>query len=167
MTAAGRASLPIAVAALLAAVSGCAEQQPCAGVGVVPGVVVYVEPAGYDGLSGATAELCVDGECVRHPVGAEGITKVSSDLPDGVDPDRVTVRLRVTRAGATAPFVDDTVDKKLSFQSDECGGGARRGGLAFTKEDGLTPAVPKKVGEAWMRQIRAEATAPPDPSLSP
>jgi hypothetical protein len=105
--------------------TGCAEQKPCAGVGVESGIGVYFVPTGYDDLTGATADLCTGDECVRKPVEEVEITKVRLGLADDADPDGVPVRFRVTRAGAKTPFIDDSVDTKLSHTSDGCGG--RRG----------------------------------------
>lgn len=94
----------------------------------------------------------------------EALSHANLPLSDDVDPDTAPVRFRVTCAGATTPFVDDSVDVKLRHQSDGCGGGGRSRAPALTKEDGLLPSVPKKVSAAWTRQIRGEATAPPTPS---
>lgn len=164
---AGRASLPVAVTALLAALSGCAEQKPCAGVEVESGIGVYFVQDGYDGLAGASAELCAGDECVRSVMKEEDVTKVVLGLPDDVDPDRIPVRFRVTRAGDREPFIDDSVDTKLRHTSDGCGGGAYNAGLGFTKEGGLVPTVTKEVADAWIRQVKERATASPDPTESP
>ncbi|WP_031483229.1 hypothetical protein [Streptomyces bicolor] len=155
------------VAAMVAGVSGCAGTQVCAGVGVVSEVGVYVVQDGYDGLAGASYELCTRGECVKGEFRQEGVSHVSLRLPDDVDPDTAPVRLRVTRDDATTPVIDDSVDVKLLHQSDGCGGGAYHRALAFAKEDGLMPEVPKNISAAWLQQVRSGATAAADPSVSP
>lgn len=163
----GRVYVPVAAAAFLAVLSGCADSTPCAGVGVVSELGVYVVQEDFDGLAGASYELCSRGGCVEGELAGEAVSRVFLSLPDDVDPDTAPVRLRVTRAGAGTPLVDDSVDVKLLHQSDGCGGGGYSRGLALTKADGLLPSVPKRVSAAWMRQIRAEATALPSPPPSP
>ncbi|MEU6373731.1 hypothetical protein [Streptomyces sp. NPDC046909] len=159
-----RAYGPVVAAVSLAALSGCAGSLPCAGVGVVSQVGVYVVQDGYGGLAGASYELCSRGECVKGVFEEEGVSQVHLPLPDDVGPGSGPVRLRVTRAGAGTPLVDDSVDVKLLHQSDGCGGGGYSRGLALTAKDGLLPSVPKEIGKAWYRQLKAEATA--DPTLT-
>ncbi|MGW1727817.1 hypothetical protein ACWCQK_33495 [Streptomyces sp. NPDC002306] len=149
------------VAALVAALSGCADVEACPGVGVVSQVGVYVVQDGYDDLAGASWELCTRGRCVKGEFEQEAVTDASLALPDGVDPDTAPVRFRVTRAGAARPFIDDSVDVRLLHQSDNCGGGGYARGLAYTKEDGLLPSVPEKVWAAWLEQHDFVATAEP------
>lgn len=161
-----RAHFRVVAAALLAAVTGCSAPEVCAGVGVESGIGVMFVQEGYADLAGASYELCTRGECVEGEVKQDGVTKVELPLPEDVDPGTAPVRFRVTRDGATAPLIDDSVAVKLRHQSDGCGGGAYNRGLAFTKEDGLTPDVPKKISEAWLRQLRSQATAAPEPSAS-
>ncbi|MFI6009451.1 hypothetical protein ACIBAG_11555 [Streptomyces sp. NPDC051243] len=166
---AGHARVLSGVAAVVAGVagaSGCAGTQLCAGVGVVSEVGVYVVQDGYDGLAGASYELCTRGECVEGEFGQERVSRLTLRLPDDVDPDTAPVRLRVTRDGATTPVIDDSVDVKLLHQSDGCGGGAYNRALAFAKEDGLMPDVPKNISAAWLRQVRSGATASAGPSVS-
>ncbi len=125
---------------------------------------VYVMQDGYDGLAGASYELCSRGECVEGELARETVSRVSLSLPDDVDPDTAPVSLRITRAGAGTAFVEDSVDVKLLHQPDGCGGGGHSRALALTKADGLLTSVPKKVSAAWIRQLRSEATAPPSPT---
>ncbi|MDX3615693.1 hypothetical protein [Streptomyces europaeiscabiei] len=153
-------------AALLVGLSGCVDSSTCAGIDVVSQVGVYVVQDGYGDLAGATYELCTRGECAKGELEQTGIANVTVGLPDDVDPDTAPVRLRVTRAGAAKPFIDDSVDVKLAHQSDGCGGGGYSQGLAYTKEDGLLPNVPKEIGKAWVQQRTAEATADPSPTAS-
>lgn len=146
--------------ALLVGLSGCAgNTEPCAGVGVVAEVGVFFAQDGYDGLAGASVRLCAHGRCVEDRIPAEDITNVRLPLPDDIGPDLGTVRFQVTRKGSTKPFIDASTDKRLSHQSDGCGGGAYNGALAFTKEGGLTGTVPKSVSVAWSKQLRAQAIA--------
>ncbi|MFD8999685.1 hypothetical protein ACFV0T_01655 [Streptomyces sp. NPDC059582] len=154
------------VAVLIAGLSGCADTGACAGVGVVSQVGVYVVQDGYDDLAGASWELCTRGKCVRGEFEQEAVTQANLVLPDDVDPDTDPVRFRVTGAGATKPFIDDSVDVKLLHQSDNCGGGGYSRGLAYTKEAGLLPSVPKEVSAAWLEQRESEATAEPGSSAS-
>ncbi|MFB7335998.1 hypothetical protein ACFC00_30880 [Streptomyces adustus] len=154
------------VAALIAGLSGCADTGACAGVGVVSQVGVYVVQKGYDDLAGASWELCTRGKCVRGEFEQEAVTDASLTLPDDVDPDTAPVRFRVTRVGVAKPLIDDSVDVRLLHQSDNCGGGGYTRGLAYTKEDGLLPSVPKKVLAAWLEQHESEATAEPTSSAS-
>ncbi len=154
------------VAALLVGLSGCADSSTCAGVEVVSQVGVYVVQDGFGDLAGATYELCTRGECAKGEMQQQGISNLAVGLPDDVDPDTAPVRLRVTRAGAAKPFIDDSVDAKLVHQSDGCGGGGYSQALAYTKEDGLLPNVPKEIGKAWVEQRTAEATADPSPTAS-
>ncbi|WP_206327500.1 hypothetical protein [Streptomyces sp. S3(2020)] len=165
----GRVYVPVAlaVAASLAVLTGCTDPTPCAGVGVVSELGVYVVQEDFGGLEGASYELCSRGDCVEGELGGESVSRVFLSLPDDVDPDTAPVRLTVTRAGAGTPLVDDSVDVKLLRQSDGCGGGGWSRGLALTKADGLLPNVPKRVSAAWMRQVRAAATASPSPSSPP
>ncbi|MFF7474966.1 hypothetical protein [Streptomyces sp. NPDC008092] len=145
--------------ALLAALSGCAGNAvPCAGVGVVAHVDVLLAQDGYDGLAGASVRLCAHDRCVEDRIPAEDVTSVSLPLPDDIGPDLGTVRFQVTRKGSTKPLIDASADKRLSHQSDGCGGGAYNGALAFTKEDGLTATIPKAVSDAWAKQIRTAAS---------
>ncbi|MFE4961511.1 hypothetical protein [Streptomyces sp. NPDC056660] len=148
------------VAALLAGVTGCADTGACAGVGVVAQVGVYFAHEGYGDLAGASVRLCAHGTCVEDRVRNESVTSINLPLPDDIGPDLGTVRLRVTREGSTEPLVDASARKKLGFQSDGCGGGGYSGALAFTKESGLTPTVPKTVSDAWFKQVRAPVTSP-------
>ncbi|MEU5094555.1 hypothetical protein [Streptomyces sp. NPDC020996] len=157
----------VGVSTLLMAVSACGSSQPCAGVGVVGGVGVFVVHEGYGDLAGASVELCAQGKCVKGRLPDEDISKVNLNLPDDVGPDIGTVRLRITRPGAGKPLVDASAEKKLTHQSDGCGGGAYSGALAFTKEGGLTAKVPKSVGVAWHEQVMERATAEPTSSASP
>lgn len=160
----GRAYVPVTAAALLAVLTGCTDPTPCAGVGVVSQLGVYVVQKDFGGLAGASYELCSRGDCVEGELKGEAVSRVFLSLPDDVDPDTAPVRFRVTRAGAGTPVVDDSVDVKLLQQSDGCGGGGWSRALALTKADGLLPSVPKRVSAAWIRQVRAAATAPPSPS---
>ncbi|MFJ3795501.1 hypothetical protein ACIPSJ_04370 [Streptomyces sp. NPDC090088] len=145
--------------ALLVGLSGCAgSAEPCAGVGVVTQVGVFFAQDGYDGLAGASVRLCAHGRCVEDRIPAEDVTSVNLPLPDDIGPDLGTVRFRVTRKGSTKPFIDASTDKRLSHQSDGCGGGAYNGALAFTKEGGLTATVPKSVSDAWIKQVRTAAS---------
>jgi hypothetical protein len=155
------------VAALLAALSGCVYPAPCAGVGVVSEVVVYFVKDGHDDLANATWELCTHSRCAKAGLRQEAITKVNVLLPDNVTPDTAPVRLRVTRRGAAAPVIDDTVEVKLSHQSDNCGGGGYSRALTYTRDTGLIAGVPKKVSAAWLQQIRSDATATPTPFRLP
>ncbi|WP_416977845.1 hypothetical protein [Streptomyces sp. T028] len=147
--------------ALLVGGSGCAGPAPCAGWGVVSEVGVYFVQDGYGDLAGASAEVCTRGDCAKGTLKQEDISRAFLTLPDDADPDSAPVRFRVTRKGATTPFIDESVDVRLLHQSDGCGGGGYSRALAFTKEDGLLKTVPKAVGAAWMQQLRGEATAPP------
>ncbi|WP_234476100.1 hypothetical protein [Streptomyces sp. MBT65] len=151
----------VGVSALLAAVSACGSPTPCAGVGVVSGVGVMFLHEGYDGLAGASYELCTRGKCAKGELEEEEITKVNLPLPDDVDPDASQLRFRVTRKGTDSPLIDATTDVKLSRQSDGCGGGAYNRGLAFTKDGGLTTKVPASVSAAWVKHVRELATASP------
>ncbi|MFF4270464.1 hypothetical protein [Streptomyces sp. NPDC001536] len=160
----GRVYVPVAAAAFLAVLSGCADPTSCAGVGVVSELGVYVVQEDFGTLAGASYALCSRGDCVEGELQGEAVSRVSLSLPDDVDPDTAPVRLRVTRAGAGTPVVDDSVDVKLLRRSDGCGGGGWSRALALTKADGLLASVPKKVSAAWMRQVRTEATALPTPS---
>ncbi|WP_060886122.1 hypothetical protein [Streptomyces caniscabiei] len=166
MTTARHARVLSGVAALLVGLSGCVDSSICAGLDVVSQVGVYVVQDGYSDLAGATYELCTRGECAKGELKERGIAHVTVELPDDVGPDTAPVRLRVTRAGAARPFIDDSVDVKLIHHSDGCGGGGYSQGLAYTKEDGLLPNVPKGIGEAWVQQRTAEATADPSPTAS-
>ncbi|MEU1512554.1 hypothetical protein ABZ490_10395 [Streptomyces sp. NPDC005811] len=148
-------------AALLTGLSGCADPELCAGWGVVTEVGVYFVQDGYGDLAGASAEVCTRGECDKGPLRREGVSRVFLTLPEDPDPDAAPVRFRVTRKGATTPFIDASVEVKLLRQSDGCGGGGYSRALAFTKEDGLLKSVPKAVSAAWMKQVRGAATAPP------
>ena len=156
---AGPTVVLIGVSALLAAASGCADSRICAGVGVVSGIGVMFLHQGYDRLAGASYELCTRGECVKGALQEGDITKVNLPLPDDVDPSAAPAHFRVTREGATAPVVDAAVDVKLAFQSDGCGGGAYNGGLAFTRETGLTTKIPANVSAAWLAHIRSLDTS--------
>ncbi|WP_181805223.1 hypothetical protein [Streptomyces shenzhenensis] len=147
-------------------VSACGSSQACGGVGVVAGVGVYVVHEGYGDLAGASVELCAKGKCVKDRLRDEEITSVNLPLPDDVGPDIGTVRLRITDPGAGKPLVDASAEKKLTHQSDGCGGGAYNGALAFTKEEGLTATVPKNVSAAWHKQLMERATAEPASSAS-
>lgn len=157
----------VGVSTLLMAVAACGSSQPCGGVGVVAGVGVYVVHEGYGDLAGASVELCAKGECVKDRLPDEEITSVNLPLPDDVGPGVGAVRLRITHPGADKPLIDASTEKKLTRQSDDCGGGAYNGALAFTKEEGLTAKVPKNVSVAWHKQVMARATAEPSPSESP
>ncbi|MFD7880247.1 hypothetical protein ACFV5G_40315 [Streptomyces sp. NPDC059766] len=106
------------------------------------------------------------GKCARGEFKQEAVTDASVTLPDDVDPDTAPIRLRVTRVGAAKPLINDSVDVRLLHQSDNCGGGGYTRGLAYTKEDGLLPSVPKKVLAAWLEQHESEATAEPTSSAS-
>ncbi|WP_319114946.1 hypothetical protein [Streptomyces caniscabiei] len=130
---------------------------------MVSQVGVYVVQDGYSDLAGATYELCTRGECAKGELKERGIAHVTVGLPDDVDPDIAPVCLRVTRAGAAKPFIDDSVDVKLIHTSDGCGGGYSQG-LAYSEEDGLLPNVPKGIGKAWAQHRTAEATAGPSPT---
>ncbi|MEU6667004.1 hypothetical protein [Streptomyces sp. NPDC046727] len=163
----GRAGFLAVGTALLAASSGCADTNICAGWDVVPGVGVMFDRAGYGDLQGASYELCARGECTEGRLRQERITHVNLPLPDDVDPDAGPVRFRVTREGAARPVVDASADVRLTHESDGCGGGAYTRGLAFTREGGLTTKVPKSLSDAWMRQVRSEATSDPEPSPDP
>lgn len=156
----------VGVSTLLMAISACGSSQACGGVGVVAGVGVYVVHEGYGDLAGASVELCAKGECVKDRLPDEDITSVNLPLPDDVGPDIGTVRLRITRQGADKPLIDVSTEKKLTFQSDDCGGGVYNGGLAFTKENGLTAKIPKSVSAAWHKQVMERATAEPASSES-
>lgn len=156
----------VGVSTLLMTVSACGSSQACGGVGVVAGVGVYVVHEGYGGLAGGSVELCAKGKCVKDRLPDEDITIVNLPLPDDVGPDIGTVRLRITRPGADKPLVDASAEKKLTHQSDGCGGGAYNGALAFTKEEGLTAKVPKSVSAAWYEQVMERATAEPTSSAS-
>ncbi|MFD3581647.1 hypothetical protein [Streptomyces sp. NPDC058683] len=149
------------VAALLAGVTGCADTTACAGVGVVAQVGVFFAQEGYGDLAGASVRLCANGTCVEDRLRKESVSLVTLPLPDDIGPDLGTVRFRVTRRGSTEPLVDASARKKLDFQSDECGGGVYNGGLAFTKETGLTTEIPKSVSKARLQQIMDRATAAP------
>ncbi|MEU1178897.1 hypothetical protein ABZ464_14840 [Streptomyces sp. NPDC005820] len=163
-----RPGLTAGAAALLTGLSGCADPAPCAGWGVVTDVAVYFVQDGYGDLAGASAEVCTRGGCEKGPLKREDISRVFLALPDDPDPDTAPVRFRVTRKGATTPFIDESVEVKLLHQSDGCGGGGYSRALAFTKEDGLLKSVPKAVGAAWMKQVRGEATAlPTDATTTP
>jgi len=153
-------------AAFLAALTGCADHEACAGVGVVSQVGVYFAHEGYGDLTGAFIQLCAQGKCAGHRLENEGISEINLQLPEDVGPDLGTVRLRVTPKGSTKPMIDASTEKKLTFQSDNCDGGAYSGALAYTKEKGLLPSVPKEIGKAWVQQRKAEATAVPTPTAS-
>ena len=158
----------VGTAVLPALVSGCADGRVCAGWGVVSQVGVYFVQDGYDELAGASYELCTRGECVKGELKQEGINQIDVRLPNDIGPDAAPVRFRVTRQGATTPFIDESVDVKLLHQSDGCGGGGYSRGLAFTKEDGLMKSVPKSVSAAWLKQHMDEATAlPTDATTTP
>ncbi|MFE5033175.1 hypothetical protein [Streptomyces sp. NPDC056683] len=150
----------VGVSTLLMAVAACGSSQECGGVGLVAGVGVYVVHEGYGDLARASVELCAKGKCVKDRLPDEDITSVNLPLPDDVGPDIGTVRLRITRPGADKPLVDPSAEKKLLHQSDGCGG-AYNGGLASTKEEGLTAKIPKNVSAAWHKQVMERATADP------
>ncbi|MFF8021185.1 hypothetical protein ACFZDJ_08645 [Streptomyces sp. NPDC007896] len=156
----------VGVAALLAATSGCSQAEICAGVGTVSSVGVLFVHQGYGDLGGASFELCARGRCTKGELPQEGVTRVSLPLPHDVDPDSGPIRFRVTRKDAPRPVIDTSADVRLTFQSDNCGGGDYGRGLAFTKEGGLTAKIPKAVSEAWFKQIRSRATSEPDPAPS-
>jgi hypothetical protein len=150
----------VGVAALLTTVSACTSpSQPCAGVGVTSGVSVMFLRDGYSDLAGASYELCARGKCVKGELQQEDITRVNLGLPDDVDPDHGTVRLRVTPKGSTSPEIDASTDVKLTRQSDGCDGGAYSRGLAFTKKGGLTTKIPPSVTAAWRQHLK-ELAAP-------
>ncbi|MFG2354952.1 hypothetical protein [Streptomyces sp. NPDC048521] len=149
--------------AVLAAVSGCSRAEVCAGVGTEAGVGVLFVHEGYGGLDGASYALCARGRCAKGELRREGVTDVRLPLPHDVDPRSGPIRFRVTREGAARPVIDASADARLVFQSDGCGGGDYHGGLAFTKEGGLTTKVPEAVSDAWFNQLRAEETAPSAP----
>ncbi|MFJ8111192.1 hypothetical protein [Streptomyces sp. NPDC096132] len=149
------------VSALLAGVSGCSSPGVCAGVGVVSQVGVFFVEEGYGDLAGASYELCTRGECARGELTQEGISNLHLPLPDDVDPDTAPVRFKVTREGATTPFIDESVEVRLLHQSDGCGGGGYSRGLAYTKEDGLMKSTPDAVFAAWIKQHEEQATALP------
>ncbi|MEU6534755.1 hypothetical protein [Streptomyces sp. NPDC047000] len=154
-------------AALLSALSGCVSPPLCAGAEVVTEVGVYFAQDGYTDLVGATWQLCTHSVCAKAEVRQESITRARIQLPTDVTPDAAPVRFRVTRRGATIPFIDDTAKVRLLHQSDGCGGGGYSRDLAYTKETGLTADIPKKVSDAWLHQLRSDTTAPPTPSESP
>ncbi|MFF4059354.1 hypothetical protein ACFYZ8_21790 [Streptomyces sp. NPDC001668] len=149
----------VGVSTLLMAMSACGSSPACGGVGVVAGVGVYVVHEGHGDLAGAWAELCAKGECVKDRLPDEDITSVDLPLPDDVGPDIGSVRLRITRQGADRPLIDVSAEKRLTHQSDGCGGGVYNGSLAFTMEEGLTAEVPQSVAVAWHRQVMDRATA--------
>ncbi|MEW2513957.1 hypothetical protein [Streptomyces sp. NPDC046870] len=156
--------MPAVVALVLAALSGCSQEGPCAGYDVVSGVGVMFDRKGYVDLAGGSYELCARGECVRGELPRrERITHVSLPLPHDVDPDSGPVRFRVTRQGEIRPMIDASVDVRLIRQTDGCGSSAYNRGLAFSKEQGLATRVPKAVGDAWSRQVGSQATVDPDP----
>lgn len=145
----------VGVAVLFLAVSACGDPGVCAGVGVTSGVGVMFLHEGYDGLAGASYELCTRGTCAKGELRQEEITQVNLPLPDDVDPDASPLRFRVTVEGATRPVVDATTDVKLTRQSDGCGGGAYSRGLAFTRDGGLTLKIPRSVSAVWVRHVGA------------
>jgi hypothetical protein len=157
----------VGVSTLLMAVSACGSSQACGGVGVVAAVRVYFAQEGYGDLAGASVRLCANGKCVEHRLRNEAISSVTLRLPDDIGSDLGTVRFQVTRKGGNEPLIDASAEKKLTFQSDECGGGVYNGGLAFTKENGLTAKIPESVSAAWHRQIMERAHAEPVSAASP
>ena len=161
-----RASLPAIGAALLAALSGCSQGEPCAGYDVVSGVGVMFDHHGYGDLAGGSYELCTRGKCAKGTLRQERITHVRLPLPHDVDPDSAPVRFRVTREGEDRPLIDTSADVRLTHQTDGCGSSAYSRGLAFTKGKGLTTTIPKTVSDAWGRHVRSPASADPDPSPS-
>lgn len=156
----------VGVAVLLAVASGCSSTEGCAGMGTVSSVGVLFVHKGYGDLGGASFELCARGRCAKGELRQKGISDVSLPLPHDVDPDSGPIRFRVTRKGAPRPVIDASVDVKLTFRSDGCGGGDYGRGLAFTQEGGLTTKIPKAVSEAWGKQVGSRATSQPDPSPS-
>ncbi|MET8811386.1 hypothetical protein ABZW47_05225 [Streptomyces sp. NPDC004549] len=150
----------LGVLVLLVAATGCARGEACAGWGTVAGVGVMFRQAGHGDLTGAVAELCARGECVRSRLREEEITRVNLRLPEDVDPDAGTVRLRVTPAGAARPVIDASATVPLTLQSDGCGGGSCNRGLALTGDGVLTTKIPRSLAEDWSAQIRGRATAP-------
>lgn len=162
-----RAGLPTVGAILLVALSGCSQEQPCAGYDVVSGVGVMFDHKGYGDLTGGSYELCARSECVKGELRKERITHVSLPLPHDVDPDSGPVRFRVTRQDEDRPLIDTSADVRLVRQTDGCTSSAYNRGLAFTKEKGLMTKVPKAVSDAWGRQIRSQATADLDPASAP
>ncbi|MEV7322634.1 hypothetical protein [Streptomyces sp. NPDC093970] len=167
MTATRYARVLGGAAALVAGLSGCAyDTTACAGVGVVAHVGVFFAQEGYGDLAGASVRLCANGRCVEDRLRKESVSTIDLPLPDDIGRDLGTVRFRVTPEGGTTPLVDASAHKKLDFQSDQCGGGAYNGGLAFTKEGGLTAEIPKSVSKALRRQIMDRATGAPVTSPS-
>jgi hypothetical protein len=148
----------LGAAALLAAAPGCASPEPCAGVGVTSGVAVMFQREGSGAPAGASYELCTRGECVKGVLPEEDVTRLNLRLPDDVDPDRSPVRLRVRREDGGDPVVDASLDVKLERQSDGCGGGAWNRGLSYTEAGGLVPEIPRKLHEAWLRQLDRRGT---------
>ncbi|MFF0777696.1 hypothetical protein [Streptomyces sp. NPDC003720] len=143
--------------------SACGGSEPCAGVGVTSQVGVMFLQRAYTDLAGASYELCAGGRCVRDTLEPGDITRLSLRLPDDVGPDLGAVRFRVTPKGGGSPEIDESVDVKLTRQSDGCGGGAYSKGLAFTRQGGLTTKVPPVVTAAWRDHLRSLAS----PSASP
>ncbi|MFF7644226.1 hypothetical protein [Streptomyces canus] len=156
----------VGVSTLLMAVSACGSPQACGGVGVVAKVGVYFAQESYGDLAGASVRLCANGRCVEHRLRNETVSSITLRLPDDIGPDLGTVRFQVTRKGGNEPLIDASAEKKLTFQSDECGGGVYNEGLAFTKENGLTAKIPKSVSAAWHKQVMERATAEPASSES-
>ncbi len=153
-----------AVSAVAAAASACTpnSQQACAGWGVESEISLMFLQEGYTGLAGASYELCARGRCTDGELKQEDLTRVHLRLPEDADPHSGPVRFRVTRRGSDSPVIDASSDVRLTYQSDNCGGGAYNRSLAFTKADGLTTKIPPSVTAAWRHQ--AEAPDSPSPS---
>ena len=147
-----------AVSVVAMTASACSSSKPCAGVGVTSQVGVMFLQRGYTDLVGASYELCAGGKCVKDHLERGDITRISLPLPDDVDPNLGTVRLRVTPKGSTHPEIDASSDVKLTRQSDGCGGGVYSEGLAFTKEEGLTTKIPPSVSAAWHKHLKSLAS---------
>ncbi|WP_333777038.1 hypothetical protein [Streptomyces sp. IBSBF 3136] len=152
-----RLAVLAAVSVVAMTASACSGSEPCAGVGVTSHIGVMFLQRGYTDLAGASFELCAGGKCVRDHLEQEDITQVDLRLSDDVGPDLGTVRFRVTPKGSSHPEIDASSEVKLTRQSDGCGGGAYSGGLAFTKEGGLTTKIPPSVSAAWRKHLKSLA----------
>ncbi|MGW5101461.1 hypothetical protein [Streptomyces sp. NPDC004100] len=149
----------LGVLVLLVAATGCARGEACAGWARWRASASCSE-AGHGDLTGAVAELCARGECVRSRLREEEITQVTLRLPEDVDPDAGPVRLRVTAAGAARPVIDASATVPLTLRSDGCGGGSYHRGLVLTGDGVLTAKIPRSLAEDWAAQVRGRATAP-------
>ncbi|MET9890317.1 hypothetical protein ABZZ47_08865 [Streptomyces sp. NPDC006465] len=107
--------------ALAAALTGCSflgQSMPCTLADADSGVSAVWRPADFGGRDAARIRLCVDGTCEERMSGSpdDPFASLSVQLPDGVGPSTVPVRLTVTSAKSGDIVVEDSTRARLTEQ---------------------------------------------------